>query len=183
MSIPTREDALQLLNVHVKEGYQILHAKMVATALEKYAEKFNEDRDIWYLTGLLHDIDYYEHPDKHPYESLKWFEEWDYPVELIYAVKAHSPEKPRAELKSNLDKALIAIDELAGLIYAYSLMRPTGFEGMKPKSVKKKFRDKSFAAKIDREEIMYGVDALGVDFSEHINLLVESFSEMPEFGK
>jgi len=183
MSLPTREDALQRLTEHVKDDYQILHAKMVAVALEKYAEKYNKNKDLWYITGLVHDIDYYKHPDNHPFESVKWLEEWGYPEELIHAVKAHSIEEPREELKSNLDKALIAVDELAGFLYAYSLMRPTGFDGMKAKSVKKKFKDKNFAAKIDRDEIMYGVDALKVDFGEHINLLIEAYLDMAELEK
>ena len=90
MSIPTREEAQQLLEEHVKDEYQRHHAKMVGTAVEGYAEQFGGDKDVWYLTGLLHDIDFEEHPDKHPAESLKWFKEWGYPPELIQAVEAHA---------------------------------------------------------------------------------------------
>lgn len=168
MSLPTREKALELLNEYVKEPYQVLHAKMVADALARYATIYNEDTELWYITGLLHDLDYFKHPDVHPAKSLEWFRDWGYPEELIHAVAAHGIDLPRIKPDTNLAKALIATDELCGLIYANSLMRPTGMVGMEAKSVMKKFKDKAFAAKIDREEIRYGVDLLGIDLKEHI---------------
>jgi len=168
-----RETAHKLLEEHVKDDYQQMHAKMVATCLEAYAIKLGEDKDLWYITGLLHDLDYFEHPESHPEESLKWFKKWKFPEEMIHAVSAHSTKKPRLAIKSKLDAALIAIDELTGFLYAYSLMRPTGFEGMKPKSVKKKFKDKAFAAKIDRKEIEYGIESFETDFAEHTQFVIE----------
>jgi putative nucleotidyltransferase with HDIG domain len=90
MSLPTRTAARALLESHVKDEYQRHHAEMVATAMEGYAKLYNEDPDLWYLTGLLHDIDFEEHPHVHPGESLKWFKEWQYPEELIHAVEAHA---------------------------------------------------------------------------------------------
>ncbi len=173
--LPSRETALKLLDEHVKEPYQVLHAKMVAAGLEAYAEKFGEDRDLWYLTGLLHDLDYYEFPEEHPKKSLEWFEEWNFPQELIDAVSAHAWSRTGYHPQEKLDAAIIAVDELAGLLYAYSLMRPDGFNGMEVSSAKKKFKDKAFAAKIDREEIMLGVEKLGVDFGEHIGFLIAVF--------
>ncbi len=173
MNLPTREQAETLLMQHVKEPYQILHAHMVAKGMEGYAEKFGEDKELWFITGLLHDIDYYEFPDTHPAESLKWFKDWGYPETLIDAVEAHGIEEPRVLPKDMLGKTLIATDELCGLIYAYSLMRPNRMEGMEAKSVMKKFKDKAFAAKISREEIQYGAEQMGVDLKEHIeNLLL-----------
>ena len=183
MPFPNREEALKLLQDHVKEDYQILHAKMVAAGLEKYAEKFAEDKDFWFVTGLLHDLDYYEHPTAHPKTGLQWYKEWGYPEEFIHAVAAHGIELPRVKPQSKLAKALIAVDEMCGLFYAYFLMRPTGFAGMEAKSVKKKFKDKAFAAKIDRKEIQYGMDELGVEFAEHVNTLLEAFKEMSELKK
>ncbi|PIZ65994.1 hypothetical protein COY14_01245, partial [Candidatus Roizmanbacteria bacterium CG_4_10_14_0_2_um_filter_36_9] len=140
---------------------------------------------LWYDTGLLHDLDYDKFPDAHPNESLKWFGEWKYPVELIGAISAHAFGSKRTETppKTQLDFALIACDELSGLLYAYSLMRPTGFDGMEAKSVKKKFKDKAFAAKIDRKEIMVGVAGLKIGLSEHIKTLIEVFQEMEELRK
>ena len=90
MKLPIREEARTILEKHVKDEYQRYHALMVATAMEGYAKLFNEDEDLWYVTGLLHDLDFEEHPDLHPAESLKWFKEWDYPEELIHAIEAHA---------------------------------------------------------------------------------------------
>ncbi len=177
MSLPTREKALEILNEYVLDDYQVLHAKMVATALAGYATKYNEDEDLWYITGLLHDLDYYKHPELHPARSLVWFKQWEYPESLIHAVAAHGISTPRIEPESNLAKALIATDELCGIIYANSLMRPTGMDGMNTKSVMKKIKDKAFAAKIDRAEIQYGVDLLGIDLKEHITNVLRFLSD------
>ncbi|MBD3329479.1 lysine--tRNA ligase [Candidatus Dojkabacteria bacterium] len=179
--LPTRKEATALLREHVKDEYQILHAKMVAAAMEAYAAKYDEDTDLWYITGLLHDLDYFEHPEAHPQTSVGWFKEWEYPEALIHAVDAHSHLNTGKIPETSMSKALIAIDELSGLIYAYSLMRPDGFKGMKAKSLKKKFKDKAFAAKIDRDEINYGVEQLGVDLGEHMVELARIFETMPEF--
>lgn len=178
--LPTREQAQQLLQEHVQDEYQKMHALMVATALEAYAKKLGEDEDLWYLTGLLHDLDYFEYPNEHPTESLKWFADWGYPQDLIHAVSAHAHSLGRTDEdpQTKLAWALIAVDELAGFLYAYSLMRPEGYEGMKASSIKKKFKDKHFAAKVDRDEIMYGVQGFDVDFGEHALFLVEIFKSM-----
>jgi predicted hydrolase (HD superfamily) len=82
MSLPTRDEALQVLQEHVKDEYQVFHAQMVAKALEAYARKFNEDSDLWYITGLLHDLDYFEFPNEHPAKSIEWFAQLGYPEEL-----------------------------------------------------------------------------------------------------
>jgi putative nucleotidyltransferase with HDIG domain len=178
--LPTREEAQKILEEHVKEPYQLTHAKMVASGMEMYAHKYNGNQDLWYIAGLLHDLDYYEHPDDHPREELKWFAEWGYPEELIQAVSAHAFGSKRTDTppKSIMDFALIACDEMSGLLYAYSLMRPTKFEGMEAKSAVKKFKDKAFAAKIDREEIKMGVEGLGIELKEHAQNLIDVFSKL-----
>jgi lysyl-tRNA synthetase, class II len=181
--LPTRADAQKLLVKHVKDDYQKLHAKMVATVLEKMSEKFKGDKDLWYITGLLHDLDFFEHPEQHPDVELELFEKLNYPTELIKAVAAHYFKKTKVMPESNLDKALLAVDELVGFLYAYSKMRPNGFEGMAAKSIKKKFKDKGFAAAIDREDIMHGIDGLNVDFGEHVNFVISVIGEMDEFKK
>lgn len=175
--LPTREEALLLLEEHVKEPYQILHAKMVARGLEAYALKFGEDTELWYITGLLHDLDYFEYPVEHPHKSLEWFKEKEYSASLIQAVAAHAHDRTGVEPKTKLDAAICAVDEMAGFLYAYSLMRPNGFEGMEVSSVKKKFKDKAFAAKIDRDEIKYGLEKLNADLEDHIKFLVEVFQQ------
>lgn len=88
MPLPTKEAAIALLHDHVNDGYQRLHALMVATAMEGYAQHFNEDPLLWFITGLLHDIDFEQHPDSHPGPSLGWFKDWGYPDALIHAVEA-----------------------------------------------------------------------------------------------
>lgn len=183
-TLPTREKALALLEEHVKEPYQILHAKMVASAMEFYAKRFGENEDLWYVAGLLHDIDYHEFPDEHPNHSIQWFKQWGYPEELIHAVGAHAHSSGRTTIEpsSQLDYALIACDELSGLLYAYSLMRPSKFDGMESKSAIKKYKDKAFAAKIDREEIQMGVAGLGIELKEHMENLIGVFAPMPELN-
>src|SRR5688572_26813820 len=122
MKLPSKEQAQELLEEHVNDDYQKHHAKMVALALEAYAEKYSEDRELWFITGLLHDLDYFKHPHKHPAESLKWFKQWEYPEELIHAVEAHAIGYNgfATEPKSKLAAALIACDEMSGLLHAYS---------------------------------------------------------------
>ena len=168
----SREEAQILLEKHVKDDYQKMHSKMVATVLEKYAEKFGADKELWFLTGLLHDLDYYEYPEQHPEIALKWFEELNLPKDLIHAVAAHAHTKTEVEPKTKLASCLLATDELCGFIWAYSLMRPGGFDGMEASSVLKKFKDKGFAAKIDREEINIGVNYFGEDFKSHIEFVI-----------
>lgn len=178
----TPEEAEKLLDEMVKDEYQKLHAKMVAAGLKAYAQKFSEDEELWYITCLLHDIDYFQYPDEHPQISLAWFKEWEFPEVMINAVSAHAHKRTGEEPESKLGCALIATDELAGFLYAYSLMRPEGFAGMEARSVKKKFKDKAFAKKVDREEIMYGVEKFGEDFGEHINFLIKVFGDMKELN-
>jgi predicted hydrolase (HD superfamily) len=181
MTLPTREAATALLHEHVQDEYQRLHALMVATAMEGYAAQFGEDPLLWYLTGLLHDIDFQEHPDTHPAPSLQWFKDWGYPDALIHAVEAHAygyhgfttlPE-------SKLAAALVATDELTGIFYAYRKMNPLPYGGMKPGSIKKKFKDPGFAAKIERATIQLGCDRLGVSLDDHISNLIRFLAPLP----
>jgi lysyl-tRNA synthetase class 2 len=173
----SREEGLELLLKHVLDDYQIMHSKMVASVLEKYAEKLGADKNLWYLTGLLHDLDYYEFPEQHPEVALKWFEERNFPKDLIHAVAAHAHSKTGEEPKTKLASCLLATDELCGFIWAYSLMRPQGFDGMEASSVIKKFKDKGFAAKINRDEINSGVNYFEVDFNEHIEFVIKVLKE------
>ena len=174
MPLPTRTEAENLLDSHVQDEYQRLHARMVGQAVEGYAVQFGGDPDLWYITGLLHDIDFEEHPDKHPAESLKWFKEWGYPEELIHAVEAHAygyngfTTMPATKLAA----ALMACDEMCGIFYAYRKMNPIPYSQMKATSVRKRFNESRFAGKIDRAVIQRGCDALGVDVDTHIADLI-----------
>lgn len=179
--LPQRDAALALLEQHVQDTYQKLHAKMVANAMEAYAHLYNENPDLWYITGLLHDLDYFEFPDEHPKKSMEWFKELKYPEALIHAVAAHAHFRTDIKPQTKLAKALIAVDEMAGLLYAYSLMREDGFSGMQVSSAKKKFKDKSFAAKVDRDEILWGTELLEITLEEHIERLINVYQSMEEF--
>ena len=180
MSLPTRDEAYKLLEQHVADEYQRYHAKMTATALEGYADLFNENKDLWYITGLLHDIDFGEHPDTHPAESLKWFREWNYPEELIHAVEAHAYNYNGFTTlpKTKLASALMACDELCGIFYAYKKLNPIPFKDMKVNSIKKRFNEKAFASKIDRTVITRGCELLGVGLDEHITNLIKFFEKL-----
>jgi len=181
MPLPTKDTAQQLLESHVQDDYQRLHALMVATAMEGYATHLAHDPHLWYLTGLLHDIDFEQHPETHPRESLGWFAEWDYPAELIHAVEAHAygynefktlPQTPLAS-------ALLATDELCGIFYAYRKMNPIPYGDMKPKSIKKKIKDLNFAAKVDRATIFTGCEHLNLTIDDHVTNLIKFLSPLP----
>jgi len=180
MTLPTREEAKELLHKHIPDTYQRYHAEMVATALEGYAEHFGEEKDLWWLTGYLHDIDFGEYPDKHPGESLKWFKEWGYPEELIHAVEAHAygyngfttlPE-------TRLAGTLIACDEISGIFYAYQKLNPVPYGQMKISSIKKRINDKGFAPKIERDTIYRGCEYLDIALDEHIENLISFFKKL-----
>lgn len=179
MALPTREDAQKLLEDHVQDEYQRYHAKMVATAVEGYAEQFGGDKDLWYITGLLHDIDFEEHPDKHPGESLRWFKEWGFPEELIHAVEAHAfgYNGFTMEPGTKLAAALMACDEMCGIFYAYHKLNSIPYGQMSAKSVRKRFDEPRFAAKIERHTITRGCEALGVDLDAHIQNLISFFAK------
>jgi putative nucleotidyltransferase with HDIG domain len=179
----TREDAQLLLEDHISDEYQLLHSLMVALAMEAYALELGEDADLWFITGLLHDLDYEEFPDEHPMRSVHWLAEEDVSDELIHAIEAHAYSLTGVEPETDLAAALIAVDELSGFLYAYSLMRPSGFEGMKASKAVKKLKDKSFASKVSREDIDYGVKKFGVDLKEHVSFLIEVFNSIPELEK
>lgn len=180
MSLPTKEEAKALLEEHVRNDYQRYHALMVATAMEGYAELYEEDSHLWFLTGYLHDLDYDEHPETHPAPSLKWFTEWGYPIEFIHAVEAHALGYNgfTTEPNSRLASALIACDEISGIFYAYQKINPVPFGEMKAKSIKKRLKEKAFAAKIDRESIYMGCEKLGVSVDDHVVNLISFFRQL-----
>ncbi len=182
MGLPTRAEAKILLEKHVTNDYQRFHALMVGTAMDGYAEKYGVDKDLWFLTGYLHDLDYDKHPETHPAESLVWFKDWGYPEDLIHAVEAHAfgyngfTTMPNSQLAA----ALIACDEISGIFYAYQKINPVPFGKMKVSSIKKRLKSKAFAAKIDRETIYMGCEKLGVPLDEHIGNLIQFFGDLKE---
>ncbi len=181
MSLPTKPEAQALLEKYVGDEYQRLHARMVATALDGYALHFGADRDLWYVTGLLHDLDFEQFPAQHPAESLKWFREWGYPEDLVHAVEAHAygyngfATLPQTKLAA----ALLATDELCGIFYAYRKMNPVRYGEMKASSIRKKIKDTAFAAKVDRNTIYVGCEHLGVTVDDHVASLIRFLAELP----
>ncbi len=180
--ILNKGQATALLREHVTDTYQRLHAQMVATAMEGYAGIYNEDKDLWYVTGLLHDIDFQEYPDQHPGPSLGWFADWGYSDDLIHAVEAHAygyngfDTLPETKLAS----ALMAIDELCGIFYAYQKLNPIPYGEMKAKSIKKRLNESKFAPKIERESIYRGVEHLGVTLDEHIDNMITFLARLDQ---
>lgn len=151
---------------------------MVGTAMEGYAGHYGEDAHLWFCTGYLHDLDYEQHPDQHPGVSLQWFKDWGYPPELTHAVEAHAYgyHDFKTLPQTRLAAALLACDEICGIFYAYRKMNPVPYGQMKPSSIRKKFKEPSFAAKVDRTVIELGCKHLGLELDAHIANMVKFLS-------
>ena len=177
-----REKAWNLLCKYTKTESLRKHALAVEAAMRYYADFYGEDVELWGVTGLLHDFDYEEYPDEenHPYRGNEILEEEGYPEEMRQAIMGHASYTgvPRDSLMA---KTLFAVDELTGFIIAVALVRPSkSILDVKPKSVKKKFKTKSFAAKIDREEIKQGIEELRVDETEHIQRVIDAMKTIAD---
>jgi putative nucleotidyltransferase with HDIG domain len=151
------------------------HALAGAAATAAYAKKFDEDEQLWRVAALLHDFDYEMHPtlDKHPQDGAPILREEGYPEEVVETVLSHA-EHLALPRDTPLKKALFACDEMSGFIHACALVRPTGLEGLEPKSVKKKLKQPSFAAGVHRDEVYKGAAELGVELDDHIRTIVEA---------
>jgi predicted hydrolase (HD superfamily) len=157
------------------------HARAVEAAMRIAAHRYgggDADEPRWAITGLLHDADYDQWPEEHPRRVIKWLEEHEEP-EIAHAVAAHFTAWGVAAV-SPLDKALLACDELAGFVMACCLVRPDGIHSLSPSSVKKKLKDKSFAAKVDRSDVYAGPERLGVSLDEHIQLVIEALTPLAD---
>jgi len=177
----SRQEAIELLKEYVKSESLIAHCMGVAVSMEKYAEVkglSEEDKDKWWITGLLHDFDWEIHPtlEKHPSEGVKMLREKGVDEDICEAILGHG-EHTGVKRKSEMAKTLFAVDELSGFIIAIAKIRPGGFEGMSVKSVRKKIKNKDFAAAINREDIRKGIGELGVDEGEHYQLVIDALRE------
>jgi predicted hydrolase (HD superfamily) len=156
-NVLSKEEAMQLLNDWVMNERLKLHMKQVAYLMQRWAaEKENlndEDQWQWQLAGLLHDADWDQWPDEHCKKIIAELEQKNIDPEIIHAIASHGPNHFGVQPVTKMDKMLFAFDELSGLIHAYSLMRPDGYKGMELKGVKKRLKEKSFAANVSREEI------------------------------
>jgi putative nucleotidyltransferase with HDIG domain len=153
----------------------------VEAAMRAYARRFGEDEEKWGITGLLHDMDYEKHPTpaEHPMVGVRELEKRGYPDDVLHAIKGHADylDVPR---DTPMSKTLYAVDELSGFIVAVALMRPEGLENMKAKSVRKKMKQSSFAAAVNREDIVRGAEELGGDLNEHIEFVAAALGEQAD---
>jgi len=179
-----RDDALALMHEYTQNENLRRHMYAVETAMRAYARKYGEDEALWGITGLLHDFDYERWPnderkpdDEHPTTGVAILREKGYPEEILEAIMGHA-DHTGAPRESLMAKTLYAVDELTGFITACSLVRPTGLTDLKVKSVKKKLKDPSFARGVDRDEVNKGVAELAVDFSEHVQFVIEAMKEI-----
>ena len=180
--IPTREEALALLRQYNKNESLIKHALAVEGVMRYIARKRGEDEEKWGVIGLIHDLDYEQFPDQHCKKTEEILKENNWPEEYIRAVVSHgwgicSEVKP----ESDMEKVLYAIDELTGLVVTSALVRPSkSVMDMKAKSVKKKWKQKQFAAGVDRSIIEKGAEMMGVELSELITDTIMGMREVAE---
>jgi putative nucleotidyltransferase with HDIG domain len=178
----SRDEAWTLLTEWVQSESLRRHCLAVATAMEAYARRDGADADRWYVVGLLHDMDYERFPDMddtehgHPRSGMKELESRGVDPEIVRAIASHADflGVPR---ESRMEKTLYAVDELSGFLLACAYVRPQGLEGLTPKSVKKKLKQPSFAAAVNREDVRHGAEELGVDFDEHVAFVIAALNE------
>jgi putative nucleotidyltransferase with HDIG domain len=171
-----RSAALNLVHEYTQSEILRRHMLAVEAAMRAYARKFGEDEEKWGIVGLLHDFDYerWPNPPDHPLQGAAILKERGYPDDVIYAIKSHADYLTDSPRVSPMDKALYACDELAGFITAVAVIRPERLEGLQAKSVRKKLKQKSFAAAVNRDDIDRGAADLGVDLDEHIQFVIDA---------
>jgi putative nucleotidyltransferase with HDIG domain len=177
--IPTRKEAWQLVCDYTESESLRRHMVAVEAAMRAYAVRFDDDPDLWGVVGLLHDFDYERYPDVsaqgHPVRGAEILRKQGVDDVIIRAILAHAPSVTGAEAQSSMEKALVAVDELTGFLIAVALVRPSrSILDVEIKSVKKKWKDKAFAAPVNREEIEHGATRLGVTLDQHIQIVLEA---------
>jgi putative nucleotidyltransferase with HDIG domain len=170
---PTRKQAWETLTRYTKSESLLRHALAVEASTRWYARKFGEDEELWGVVALLHDFDYEIHPtlDEHPQDGAPILRQEGYPEEVIEGVLSHA-EHLGLPRDTPLKKTLFACDELSGFVHACGLVRPTGLDGLEPKSVKKKLKQPSFASGVNRDEVQQGAELLGLELDEHIRNVI-----------
>jgi len=180
MSI-TREQAWTHLSEWTETESLRKHARAVELVMRRAAHRYGDgeaDEEQWGIAGMLHDADYEKWPEDHPNRIVAWLKERD-ETALAHAISAHYT-KWNVPYESALDKALLACDELTGFIVACCLVRPEGVSTLKSKSVRKKLKDKAFAAKVERAEVHAGVELLEVELADHIDFIIEALKPHAE---
>lgn len=175
-NVLSRDEAYSLLNDWVKNERLKLHMKQVAFLMKCWAaekEGLNEaDQWRWEMAGLLHDADWDQWPEQHCRKIIEELESKQIDPEIIRAIASHGPNHFGVEPETKMDKMLYAFDELSGLIHAYSLMRPEGYAGMELKGVKKRLKEKSFAANVNRDEIADALNRAGIELDDLVPFII-----------
>lgn len=173
-----RNEAWGLVCEYTQSDSLRRHMLSVEIAMRAYAEKWDEDVERWGVVGLLHDFDYERWPDPpdHPLQGAKILAEKGVDDEIIYAIKSHADYLPDCPRLSRLDKTLYACDELSGFITACAMVRPERIVGLKAKSVRKKMKQKSFAAAVNRDDMVRGAEDLGLDLNLHIQFVIDALA-------
>jgi len=172
--MPDRSDAVSLLEEWVENEGLRKHMYAVEAAVRHYARMRGADEETWGLAGLLHDLDWEKHPEDHPNVAVDHLRALGYPEEILHAILAHRSDFTGVQPETDLDRVLVACDELSGLVYAACLVRPNGIDDLKPKSVAKKLKDKTFAAGVSREEVQHGVELIGIERAQHIQNVIDA---------
>jgi putative nucleotidyltransferase with HDIG domain len=172
-----REAAWQIVNEWTTDPALIRHMLSVETAMRAYAPKYGGDVETWGIAGLIHDFDYQKHPNLdgqgHPNIGIAWLRERGWPEEILHAIAAHAPELTGVHPQSDMEKVLVAVDELTGLVAAVAFVRPSkNIADVQVSSIKKKWKDKTFAAGVHRDEIEIAAAALGVPLDEHVAVVL-----------
>ena len=181
-----RAQAWTLVTEHTQSESLRHHMLAVEAAMRAYARKFGEDEELWGVTGLVHDFDYEEHPDMdaedgHPKWGVAYLRAQDADPRIIRAIEAHASERTGVQPEAPMEKTLVAVDELTGFLTAVALVRPSKDirDITKIKSVKNKWKDRSFAAAVNREEIDHAAANLGVAlWEEHVPLVLEAMQQI-----
>lgn len=173
-NLPAKSASIALMEQYIKDPSLRNHCQMVAAAMAAYAQALGEDEELWFATGLLHDLDWEMYPDEHPKRAVAELLN-DYPAELKQAALAHAPGITGIQPETLMERYLFACDEICGLMNAAALMRPGRFSDMAVKSVKKKIKDKSFAANVSRDDINLGFELINQTPELHIEFLINVF--------
>ncbi len=184
--MPTRVEAFALMQEYTESVNLRKHMYAVEAAMRAYARKYGEDEELWGVVGLIHDFDYEMWPndersptEEHPSTGVAILRERGWPDEILHAVMAHA-EHTGVEPETLMARTMRAVDELTGFVVACSLVRPTGISDLRAKSVKKKLKDRSFAAAVNRDEIREYTEIIGEDLTEHIDFVIDAMRSISD---
>lgn len=171
-----RQYVWDVLNKHVTSDVLLKHCLAVEIAMRAYAEKYEEDQEYWGAVGLLHDVDFEQFPDDHPHHAREILSAYGYDANFITDVESHA--RDWAGDRTQLQKTLLAVDELTGFIIACALVRPDkDLDNLEVKSVMKKMKDKAFARAVNRQTILDSAASMNVDFKEHVAFVTRALAD------